>query len=46
LPGERVIVKGEKIYMRKGALKVSVSMERENGELVCTGKLAGMGVET
>jgi 3-hydroxyacyl-[acyl-carrier-protein] dehydratase len=46
LPGERVIVKGEKIYMRKGALKVSVSMERENGELVCAGKLAGMGVET
>lgn len=46
LPGERVIVKGEKIYMRKGALKVSVSMERENGEVVCTGKLAGMGVKT
>jgi len=45
LPGERVIVKGEKIYMRKGALKVIVSMERENGEVVCTGKLAGMGVE-
>lgn len=46
LPGERVIVKGEKIYMRKGALKVSVSMVRENGEVVCTGKLAGMGIET
>ena len=46
LPGERVIVRGGKIYMRKGALKVSVSMERENGELVCAGKLAGMGVET
>lgn len=46
LPGERVIVRGEKIYMRKGALKVSTSMERENGEVVCIGKLAGMGVET
>jgi len=45
LPGERVIVRGEKIYMRKGALKVSTSMERENGEMVCIGKLAGMGVE-
>lgn len=44
-PGERVVVKGEKIYMRKGALKVEVSMERENGEVVCTGKLAGMGVD-
>ena len=44
-PGERVIVKGKKIYMRKGALKVDVSMERENGEIVCVGKLAGMGVD-
>jgi 3-hydroxyacyl-[acyl-carrier-protein] dehydratase len=45
-PGERVIVRGKKIYMRKGALKVDVRMERENGEVVCSGKLAGMGVET
>lgn len=44
-PGERVIVKGRKIYMRRGALKVDISMERENGEIVCVGKLAGMGVE-
>src|SRR5208337_2642928 len=27
-PGERVIVKGKKIYMRKGALKVDINMER------------------
>ncbi len=46
LPCEKVIVRGKKIYMRKGALKVDVSMERENGEVVCMGKLAGMGVET
>ena len=45
-PGEKVIVRGKKIYMRKGALKVETSMERENGEVVCVGKLAGMGVET
>ena len=45
VPGERVIVKGKKIYMRKGALKVDISMERENGEVVCLGKLAGMGVD-
>jgi 3-hydroxyacyl-[acyl-carrier-protein] dehydratase len=44
-PGERVIVKGRKIYLRKGALKVDVNMERENGGVVCVGKLAGMGVE-
>jgi 3-hydroxyacyl-[acyl-carrier-protein] dehydratase len=45
-PGERVMVRGKKIYMRNGALKVETSMERENGEVVCMGKLAGMGVET
>lgn len=45
-PSERVITRGKKIYMRKGALKVDVRMERENGEVVCVGKLAGMGVET
>src|SRR5450759_3369758 len=44
-PGERVIVKGRKIYLRKGALKVDINMERENGEIVCLGKLAGVGVE-
>lgn len=45
-PGERVIVRATKIYMRNAALKVSASMERENGEVVCMGKLAGMGVQT
>jgi 3-hydroxyacyl-[acyl-carrier-protein] dehydratase len=40
-----VIVKGRKIYFRKGAIKVDLTMERENGEVVCAGKLAGMGVE-
>ena len=44
-PGERVIVKGKKIYMRKGALKVDINMERENGEVVCVGQLAGLGVD-
>ncbi|MEN6375036.1 MAG: beta-hydroxyacyl-ACP dehydratase [Smithella sp.] len=45
VPGERVIVKGKKIYFRKGAMKVDIVMERENGEVICLGKLAGMGVE-
>jgi 3-hydroxyacyl-[acyl-carrier-protein] dehydratase len=44
-PGERVIVKGRKIYLRKGALKVDINMERENGDIVCLGKLAGVGVD-
>jgi 3-hydroxyacyl-[acyl-carrier-protein] dehydratase len=42
-PGERVIIRGEKIYFRKGNLKTRVSMQRENGETVCSGVLAGMG---
>lgn len=45
LPGERVIVKGEKIYFRRRALKAKVTMTRENGETVCSGILAGMEVE-
>jgi 3-hydroxyacyl-[acyl-carrier-protein] dehydratase len=45
IPGERVIVRGDKVYFRKGSLKTRISMTRENGELVCTGVLAGMGVD-
>jgi 3-hydroxyacyl-[acyl-carrier-protein] dehydratase len=44
-PEERVIIKGKKIYFRKNTIKVNVSMERENGEIVCLGNLAGMGVD-
>jgi len=44
LPGERVIVRGEKVYFRRGSLKTKVRMERENGSLVCLGILAGTGV--
>ena len=43
-PGERVIVRGEKIYFRKLNIKVRASMERENGEPVCSGVIAGMAV--
>jgi 3-hydroxyacyl-[acyl-carrier-protein] dehydratase len=43
-PGERVIIRGEKVYFRKGNLKAKVSMEREDGALVASGVLAGMGV--
>lgn len=42
VPGERVIVKGKKNYFRKGVLKVDTTMERENGEIVCLGTLAGV----
>jgi len=43
-PGERVIVRGKKVYFRMGSFKTKVSMERENGEIVSFGVLAGRGV--
>ena len=45
-PGERVITKGKKIYFRKNCIKANVSMEREDGEIICSGTLSGVGVET
>ena len=44
-PGEKVIVKAKKIYFRKIIIKASVSMERENGEIICFGELSGVGVD-
>lgn len=44
-PGERVIVSGDKIYFRRGSLKAKVTMTRENGEVVCSGVLAGTGLK-
>lgn len=40
-PGEKVIIRGKKIYFRRGVLKARASLERENGELICSGVLAG-----
>jgi len=45
-PGERVIIRGEKVYLRRGNLKTKVSMERENGEFICSGTLTGRGVDS
>ncbi|MCD6486818.1 MAG: beta-hydroxyacyl-ACP dehydratase [Syntrophobacterales bacterium] len=44
-PGEKVIIRGEKVYLRRGNLKTKVSIERENGDIVCYGVLTGKGVE-
>ena len=43
-PGEEVIIRGEKVYFRRGSLKTKVSMEYKNGETVCSGILSGKGV--
>lgn len=41
-PNEKVTVISEKIYFRFGKLKCKVVMKNENGEVVCTGTIAGM----
>jgi len=43
-PGERVITRGEKKIFRRRLLRSAVEMRREDGQLVCSGVLSGMGV--
>lgn len=43
-PGERVVVRGRKVYMRRGSLKADITLEKEEGQIVCSGTLAGKGV--
>ncbi len=44
-PKEKVILRGEIIYLRKGNLKTRTSIERDTGEIVCSGILTGTGVK-
>jgi 3-hydroxyacyl-[acyl-carrier-protein] dehydratase len=43
-PDEQVIIRGEIVYLRKGNMKTRASIERENGEIVCSGLITGTGV--
>jgi 3-hydroxyacyl-[acyl-carrier-protein] dehydratase len=43
-PGERVITTGRPQVYRRRMLRAYVEMHRENGELVCSGTLSGLGV--
>ncbi len=43
-PGERVIIRGERIYFRRGNIKSMTSIVREDGVAVCRGVLTGTGV--
>ncbi|MFQ5697396.1 MAG: 3-hydroxyacyl-ACP dehydratase FabZ family protein [Myxococcota bacterium] len=43
-PGERVITTGRKLFFRRRKLRSKVEMRREDGSLVCSGELSGMGV--
>jgi 3-hydroxyacyl-[acyl-carrier-protein] dehydratase len=43
-PGQRVIVRGRKLVFRRSLLRSAVEMMLEDGTVVCSGTLSGMGV--
>lgn len=43
-PGERVITTGRKRFFRRRKLSADVEMRKEDGTVVCSGVLSGMGV--
>ena len=44
LPGVRVITSGRVVFFRRRKLRCAVEMKLEDGTLVCSGTLSGMGV--
>ena len=44
-PGERVLTTGRKKVFRHKLLRSEVEMRREDGALVCSGTLSGMGIK-
>lgn len=43
-PGERVVIRGRKVFFRRRKLRAETSMHLEDGTLVCSGTLSGMGI--
>ena len=43
-PGDRVLVRGRKLLFRRNLLRSAVEMTLEDGTVVCSGTLSGMGV--
>ncbi|MEE8312519.1 MAG: beta-hydroxyacyl-ACP dehydratase [Candidatus Binatia bacterium] len=44
-PGDVVTTRARKVYFRRMKLKVAAEMTLANGSTVCSGELAGMGVQ-
>lgn len=44
LPGQRVLTTGRKQFFRRRKLRAQVEMRLEDGTLVCSGTLSGIGV--
>ncbi|KAA3613789.1 MAG: beta-hydroxyacyl-ACP dehydratase [Calditrichaeota bacterium] len=45
-PGEKVIIKAKKKFFRRLKLKAEASITLENGDVVCSGTIAGIGVKS
>jgi 3-hydroxyacyl-[acyl-carrier-protein] dehydratase len=43
-PGERVLIRGHKVFFRRRKLRAETTMHLEDGTLVCSGTLSGMGI--
>jgi 3-hydroxyacyl-[acyl-carrier-protein] dehydratase len=43
-PGDRVLISGRKLFFRRLKLRSEVEMRLEDGSVVCSGVLSGMGV--
>ena len=43
-PGDRVVIRAKQIYFRRLKLKVEAEISLKNGDVVCRGTIAGMGV--
>ncbi|MEE8573703.1 MAG: 3-hydroxyacyl-ACP dehydratase FabZ family protein [Gemmatimonadota bacterium] len=43
-PGERVTVSATKVFFRRGKLRSEAEMHLDDGTLVCSGTISGMGV--
>jgi len=43
-PGDRVVVRARKVFFRRRLLRSAVELALEDGRVVCSGTLSGMGV--
>ena len=43
-PGDRVLVRAKKVFFRRRLLRSAVELALEDGRVVCSGTLSGMGV--
>ena len=43
-PGDRVTVSGRKVFYRRRKLRAECEMKLEDGSVVCSGTLSGMGI--